>query len=494
MEILIGIFIMIYLFGKMHQKMHKNSPTLRVITVLFVGVGKILSGITSLASLIFVGFKRTTYGSAEYLSERKADFVSRFNGGFTINGKKFISMEDSTQHLLAVAPSGGGKTTSLVFPAIENISRHESGSLVITDPSGEIYQRSNRMLQKRDYSVYRIDLNDYINSDSFNPILMADSPSAIDALAKTLVTTALGTSSNDPFWNLSGTNILSLIIKIMKKSLPPNEQTLGKLREWVTIVGVKSLRKDIDDLAAANLQLLDFQEYLSFFAQPPKLCQSIIAVLKAVMGNIYDNVDVVTRTHTIDLSELRKGKAAIFVCIPENQQEKYAFLLSLFYEMVFDFCYLMPQSPNEKFNPVYMLLDEFCNMEIGGMTSHITTLRKRKVALMLIIQSFSQLQKRYGNDATTIIGNCKTKIIFGNLDIDSCESISRTIGMTNYQVKKNPFNPFERGREMSRRLIQAEELRRLPDNEIIAIFGRENPIRTKKIPYYKNPVIAKYFE
>ncbi len=155
----------------------------------------------------------------------------------------------------------------------------------------------------------------------------------------------------------------------------------------------------------------------------------------------------------------------------------------------------MPSTPNAPYNQIFLLLDEFANMEIQDMPTHITTLRKRAVSITLIIQSFSQLRLKYQQNADTLIGNCKLKIFFGGLDIDTCESISRTIGMTNYTIKTNPFNPFEKGRrEMSRRLIQAEELRRLGGDQVLAIFGNENPVKLKATPYYKNRAILSDLE
>lgn len=486
MEFLLGLLLVMFLVSKVTEKMQRGG----ILGVVFSFVWKIL---VSIFSFMFFGYKRSTYGSAVWLHEWKADFISHNNDGLAVNGTKFVSKEDSTQHCLVVGGSGTGKSVTLAIPSVWNAAKHGSGSLILTDPSSELFLRTGNFLNRSGYTVHKIDLGDPDNSACFNPILMANSPSAVDSLAKILVTTAMGGMGKDPFWNLSAVSLLTTLIALIK-TLPPDEQTFGKLKEWITKVSVPALRDEIDQLAASSLPVTGFNEYLAFFSQPDKLLHSIISVCKAVMTNIDENVEKVTRSHTIDLSGLRSGKVAIFVCVPEHQQQRYSFVLSLFYEMVFDFCYQMPSTPNSPYNHIFLLLDEFANMEIQDMPTHITTLRKRAVSITLIIQSFSQLRLKYQQNADTLIGNCKLKIFFGGLDIDTCENISRTIGMTNYTIKQNPFNPFEKGRELSRRLIQAEELRMLDPKEVLAIFGSENPIKLKATPYFKNRSILRDLE
>lgn len=482
MEVLIGLLVFGFLISKMYEKMGRSSSFLGMFATVFSITWKILS---SIFSFMVIGYKRNTYGSAEFLPEWRADFQSKYNDGLSISGTNFIDKETATQHLLAVSPSGGGKTTVIIYPSIHNISYHGSGSMVITDPSSELYLLCKSMLVKRGYKVYRLDLSSP-DSDTFNPILLAKTSSEINTLAKTLVTTAMGGLGKDPFWNLSAISLLSILITI-QKTLPEEKQTLGVLKEWVTMMAVEELREPIDNLAATNLSTSDYNEYLSFFAQTDKLMQSIIAVCKSIMQNITEDVDKVTKTNTINLDDLRTDKAAIFVSIPEHLQEKLGFVVNLFYEGLFSYLYEMPKSGDidKNYNYIFLLLDEFANLSIESMTTHITTLRKRRVSMSLIIQSYFQLREKYGNNAQTLIGNCKTKVFFPSLDIDTCESVARSVGITTYVVKQQPFNPFEKGKEQSRQLIQASELRRLKEDSVLVLFGRENPLILKTTPYYK---------
>lgn len=483
MEYIVGIVAFYFMFYWMISSMKKKSSFLGIFDTTFSLAWKIIAGIFS----FLMNSRRNTYGSAQWLPEWQADFQSRTADGFSISGTNFIGKENSTQHQLVVAPSGGGKTTCIITPSIENISRHGSGSIVITDPSGELSMLCSSMLTKRGYKVFRLDLS-APDSDTFNPILLAKTSSDLNNLAKTLVTTALGNSSNDPYWNLAAIQLFTTLLTIIK-TLPVDQQTFGLLKQWITMIGVEDLREPIDDLAAQNLSTFDYNEYVSFFAKTEKLQQSIISICQAVMQNITSDVDRVTRSSTIDFNELRKGKgkAAIFVSVPEHMQEKLGFVVNIFYESLFSFLYEMPKDGNfdKDYNHVFLLLDEFSNLTIDSMTTHITTLRKRRVGISIIIQSYAQLMNKYGANARTLIGNCKTQVYFPSLDIETCRTVEQSIGMTTYLVKNNPFNPFEKGREMSRLLLQASELRRLEEDKVLVIHGRENPLMLRSTPYYK---------
>lgn len=479
-EFLFTLVFLGFIVQKLMNGKRGSSVFLGGMGMLFSLTGKILS---SFFSLMVFGINRSTYGSAEWLPEWKADFISSYNDGISINGTKFLSKEDSTEHCICVAPSGAGKTTSQIIPTVWNIGRNGSGSIVCTDPSSEIFQRTNNYLRQCGYTVFKIDLTG-TETDTFNPLLSNEPP---ENIAKTLVVAAMGGMGKEPFWNLSCINLLTLLLKLMQCSLPPEERTLGKLKEWVTLVSVPDLRTGIEEMAANNLEMNDFNELLSLFNQPPKLYQSVVAVAKSVMANIDSNAARVTGSHSINLDLLREGKAAIFICVEESKQAAYSYILSLFYMTLMDFAYVMPREARP-YNHLFILLDEAANLKLpeGMLSTALTTLRKRCVSIMVIVQSLAQLKAANPYEADNIIGNCKLKLFFSGLDIETCEKVSRTIGMTNYTVRKNAFNFLEKGREMSRRLVQAEELRRLGSDKLLVIFGSENPVKMKLRPYYKN--------
>ncbi|PCI27017.1 MAG: hypothetical protein COB67_09595, partial [SAR324 cluster bacterium] len=81
------------------------------------------------------------FGTARFLTIKESrQLLNSRNIGLSVNGTraKTLSQENSFKHLLLVAPSGAGKTTRYVIPSILLQMQH-GGSIVVTDPSGEIF-------------------------------------------------------------------------------------------------------------------------------------------------------------------------------------------------------------------------------------------------------------------------------------------------------------------------------------------------------------------
>ncbi|MFP3340236.1 type IV secretory system conjugative DNA transfer family protein, partial [Micrococcus sp. SIMBA_131] len=76
--------------------------------------------------------------------ERESKLISARHKGFSITGKKHLSVTQSRENLVIVSPSGGGKTSSVIFPSCFNIE----SSMIINDPSGEISTTKNYFLSR----------------------------------------------------------------------------------------------------------------------------------------------------------------------------------------------------------------------------------------------------------------------------------------------------------------------------------------------------------
>lgn len=153
--------------------------------------------------------------------------------------------------------------------------------------------------------------------------------------------------------------------------------------------------------------------------------------------------------------------------------------------------------------PVYFLLDEFANLpKIEKMDSLITVARSRKIFFELVVQSYSQLDDKYGKEASnTIKGNCNIQIFIGTEDQSTKEEFSKMCGdvsvkMSNVSVNKNDKTPEEASKTYSsqnitRPLIYPYELGQLPPNTVIVKIFKENPIKTLLTPSYLIPQFDK---
>lgn len=147
--------------------------------------------------------------------------------------------------------------------------------------------------------------------------------------------------------------------------------------------------------------------------------------------------------------------------------------------------------------PVYFLLDEFANLpKIEKMDSIITVARSRQIFFELVVQSYSQLDNKYGKEvADTIRGNCNIQIYLGTDDQKTKEDFSKMCGEVSLEmsnVSKSKSEKKEQGSStttstqlVTRPLIGPYELGQLPFGTAIVKIFQSDPIKTKLTQYFQ---------
>ena len=81
--------------------------------------------------------------------------------------------------------------------------------------------------------------------------------------------------------------------------------------------------------------------------------------------------------------------------------------------------------------PIYFMLDEFGNFpQFKDFEKVISACRSRNIWFMLIVQSYAQLNRVYGNDtADIIIDNLNMHIFFGSCNLETKSNFSKECGM-----------------------------------------------------------------
>ncbi|MGB0863723.1 MAG: VirD4-like conjugal transfer protein, CD1115 family [Saprospiraceae bacterium] len=448
------------------------------------------SGIKSLL------FSENVHGSARWLSyfERR-DLLNTSNKGFVVDGVNKLSVKNSNVHLAAIGPTGAHKTSVVLFPSL--LSLCEQGhSVVVTDPSGEIHQKSQSYLKKQGYNIKIIDVEDLSRSDRYNPLFRCKTVSDIEKISSTLVDTAFPSTGGDKFWNDGAKNIISLVIRMLKSkgSRFLNLYTLNHI--LLQLGGSPAQKAKIDKVASKELNAISFSNYEAFTAQNDKIQSSILSTAKTALAKINNpNLATLTLSETLNFEELRQHKTAIFIVIPEQSIKFYSFLLSLLYQQIIQFLMEMPR-PNQPYKQVFLLLDEAGHYKIPELSTIISTIRKRKVGLMLILQNISQLEHIYGkSDAETILSNTLTHIYFPGMSINLAERLERTLGKKTVNFKESGFSKNDgslpnRDKEMGRSLLYADEIRTLED-KVILIHGNKRPALLRITPWFKNPSLKR---
>ena len=187
-----------------------------------------------------------------------------------------------------------------------------------------------------------------------------------------------------------------------------------------------------------------------------------------------------------------------------------AFISSLFFSFLFiKLTRFADNSPGGKcLVPVNMILDEFNNIgRIGGAPDgsdfcrSLSVIRSRDIRVMIAVQSLGQLQNRYPNNLwAEIVGNCDIQLMLGctddvtadyisdrsgemSIQVDSTMTVKKTVALA--QVIPQYRETQGQGR---RKLLTADEVLRLPHEEMLVIIRGQNMLKLKKFDYTRHPM------
>ncbi|OJE50702.1 ATPase [Bacillus proteolyticus] len=145
---------------------------------------------------------------------------------------------------------------------------------------------------------------------------------------------------------------------------------------------------------------------------------------------------------------------------------------------------------NECHREVVFILDEFGNMpSIEGMATLATVCLGRNIRFNLIIQAYSQLKNKYGDDADTIDGNCGNTIYILTNDQQTAERVSKKLGNKTINTLSRSGKSLSTDKNKTesldqRPLLTPNELMSLKEGEttVIRVIKRQDNNRTRIRP------------
>lgn len=100
-------------------------------------------------------------------------------------------------NVIVVGTSGSGKTRSIVTPNL----LQASGSYILSDPKGTLYNTYKDYLKKQGYVVKKLDFTDPTHSSHYNLFKYIKSTQDIVKIAHMLIYQRKATGHLDPFWD-----------------------------------------------------------------------------------------------------------------------------------------------------------------------------------------------------------------------------------------------------------------------------------------------------
>ncbi len=423
------------------------------------------------------------YGSARFATEAEInknftkEKISNINEvGFPVYYDKSVThvwFDKETPHYVYLGSSGSGKSVTCVIPMISFIANAKKPrSVFVTDPKGEIYHVTSKMLYDRGYKILTIDfrhpeLSNHINI--LEPIICeyekyiefenkADNTDneeekldylnkSISSYAETnrLITSIASmitydkSQGKDPFWNNSAKNLLEGLIGIFLE-----EYKDGKVkREQITMTSIRKFQN-------STMEEKNSKKFKYYIEQKPygaKSKDSLIPILSSSENTyksitsvfsekmaIFDDVNVanVISKSDFDFNILGKVKSALYVIVPDEDKIYYS-LVTIILGLLYKELVKLANSNENKKVPIEIdwICDEFSNcppLIEPSIESIISVARSRGLRYHLFIQSLSQLDNVYGKEVAQIILDNSGLAYLKTNTMDTAEAISKRLG------------------------------------------------------------------
>ena len=494
-------------------------------------------------------------------------------------GKYHIGMKDE-YHCLIIGTTGSGKTSMCLVPTIRILGHTgEKPHMVISDPKGELFTKTSRVLEDEGYRIICLDLRDPFSSTRWNPMEHAfetfhkgkncrnnikrctngtkpkdagyrEIPgetygqvwfgfegvaypnedklriavksaeqvyvdNAQNELREICNTIAPKSKAQDPTWEEGAQDYLyGCALAMLEDSLNPE---LGMTKEKFNFYNLYKIATFRDPDADAPFETV--RKYLlqgrneatsnvpnltsAVINNSPNTTKSYIGVLNGKISFMNDiGISYLTSESDINFDDFTSKPTAFYLVIPDDREERHnlaILCLSQLYKRLVD----KAQTYHDKKLPqhVYFLLDEFGNLPpIPKFDSMITVSRGRNILYEMVVQSYTQLETKYGQEAAkTIIGNCNAQIFLGTDDQHTLESFSKQCGEVQLMHEEKNVSKSDKDKEgkqtststqrSTRPLITPYELGQIPFGTTIVKLFRYDPMklsatRNDKVPFF----------
>jgi type IV secretory pathway TraG/TraD family ATPase VirD4 len=423
-----------------------------------------------------------------------AGIFSHQNKGLLIDGdKNRISEKDSFEHLAVVAKPGSGKTTAFIIPNIFELS-NSSCSMIVNDPSGEVYQLTSGHLKDQGFRVLKLSPDDLANSARFNPFAGLDARHTIEIeQVCAAIIMSKYSSDKEQIWNDGAISIIEVLAKCLAYCQPHN-LNLPQLNALILRFGVNG--KGLDDWVSRNYKnpyypqdqsLID--SWISLTQTNEKMLSSYITICKTALKQLSNHqVQDLLSSDTIELNNIRKQKTIIYLNFPEAQQSYYQFIIDVFYARLFS--EVMKAKPTSSELDIYCFLDEFGNSYIYDFSTIINNVRKYRVSVSLVFQGISQLKQKYGEDtAESIKAGIGSVLIYRGGDLKTTKEFAESIGKRVISQRENFTKVVQQYNEID--LLPADQLRTLNSNQALYITGNKQPAIIEYVNFFNHPRYAR---
>ena len=408
----------------------------------------------------------------------------------TKKSEKIYYVDDNI-HSLVVGATRSGKSRSVVLQTIGNLAL-AGESMIISDPKSELYHYTSKYLEEQGYKVITIDFKNPKKSTRYNflqPVIdavnrndytMAEELSwditeslvgedngkmekiwrdgEMAVIAGSIMSVVFDNKDNPEYQNL--TNVFMFISEMCKSkgnTMPINQyiENLSPEHPATKIFGIARIAPE--------------KTRGSFFT-------SALTTLKLFTSK---STYTMTSQSDFNLTDAGEEKVATFIILPDEKTTYYSIASLFVYQNYVALVNMADKRGGELKNRVNYILDEFGNFAtIPAFTNMLTVAGGRKIRFNMFLQSFSQLDNKYGKELSeNIRDNCQTWLYLKTASVETASAISKKLGnyTTSSYSRSSSYSRYSNSNSsesmnlISRPLLTEDEIMRIERPYILLI-------------------------
>lgn len=463
-------------------------------------------------------FRQVEHGSTHWATraERRPFRPKRGNTDIPLAENIYLTERAhvANRNILVSSSPGGGKTFSVIIPALEAVTR-ANGSFFCTDTKGALFRDTCRMMRGRGVETYLLNLASPWFSDQYNPLDNIHPERKYTeisqlALAYTRNVRDEEASAGDSIWE---DTFRALIVAVWcyqyDFTTNPTNGRPETRAMWRTAELIRSLKagksglsddgelaRIVEAIAATDPLHPTVENYRFIAAGASETVASVIFTAGSKINIFtYPEIQSLTEKNGIPIDRICENPCGVYLNFDIGSP--YRALAALFIEQLFSAAYYIAETRhNGKLPlPLLMCLDELPNIcRVHSLPERASTSRSYGIDLILCVQSMQQLERMFHKADETLKNNCVTHIYLGTGESKALEEISKALGKTTIDETSRSRNVHGRQgggsdseKAIGRELAMPAELYAMPGKFAIVKIQHHQPIFARKFPTQKQP-------
>ena len=415
--------------------------------------------------------------------------------------KEKIYYIDDNIHSLVVGATRSGKTRCIVLETVGNLGM-SGESMIISDPKAEIYHYTSEYLRNLGYKIITLDFKNPTKSTRYNflqPVIDAvnkEDYRKAEEYAWDITQALVGNEETkmEKIWRDGEMSVISgaIMSVVFDNKEHPEYQNLTNVYSFIS------------EMCRTQGQQMPINKYIENL-QPEHPSSTIFNIARIApektRGSFFTSALTTLRLFTsksiygmtceseFSLKQAGEEKVATYIILPDEKTTYYP-LASLFvYQNYVTLVEEADSRGGELKTRVNYILDEFGNFTtIPAFGNMLTVAGGRRIRFNLFLQSFSQLDNKYGKEVSeNIRDNCQTWIYLKTASNETANIISKKLGTytTSSYSKSNSYNKYQSSNNSesmnltSRALLTEDEILRIERPYVLVIQTGLFPIITK---------------